>query len=263
MGQIKINNIIYGTTSASDIIYKNTTVEEKLDTIPVFDINDNSNVSPSSDYLTYGHIIDNLNSSATDKVLSANQGRVLKESIENIDFSPLEAAINNIKDSYIKNTTEGAMLGLHLTNSGNVHSAPYLYTHDDLNVNFRYKETESGDFKYTNIKRLDNKLGFIDYANPLVYNQKLNYTSSSSVTPPVNTYTAPSACQAIISLQIEANSIYKIKIAINGKNIINDVIFNHLQSYTVVPLFLKAGDVLTMSILTNMSTSNYSIFPMV
>ena len=45
--------------------------------------------------MTYGHIIDNLNSSATDKVLSANQGRVLKESIENIDFSPLEEAISN------------------------------------------------------------------------------------------------------------------------------------------------------------------------
>ena len=26
MGQIKINNIIYGTTSASEIVYKNTTV---------------------------------------------------------------------------------------------------------------------------------------------------------------------------------------------------------------------------------------------
>ena len=95
MGMIKINNIIYGSNNSADIIYKNTTVEEKLDTIPVFDINDNSNVSPSSDFLTYGNIIDNLNSSATDKVLSANSGRVLKESIENIDFSPLEAAISD------------------------------------------------------------------------------------------------------------------------------------------------------------------------
>lgn len=95
MGQIKINNIIYGTTSAAEILYNDITVKEKLDTIPVFDINDNSNVSPSSDYLTYGNIIDNLSSNATDKVLSANQGRVLKESIENIDFSPLEVAISD------------------------------------------------------------------------------------------------------------------------------------------------------------------------
>ena len=69
----------------------------------------------------------------------------------------------------------------------------------------------------------------------------------------------------MISLQIDANSNYTVKIAINGKNIIHDgsIISNRLQSYTVVPLFLKAGDVLTMSVLTNMSTSTYSIFPMV
>ena len=95
MGLIKINNEIYGTSNASDIVYKSMTVEEKLDTIPIFDINDNGNVDNSgSDVLTYGHIIDNLNSSSIDKVLSANQGRVLNDKIDNIDLSYLENGIN-------------------------------------------------------------------------------------------------------------------------------------------------------------------------
>lgn len=96
MGVIKINNIIYGSNLASDIIYKNTTVEEKLNAIPVFDPSDNTYIEANQyDYLIYGNIIDNLNSSATDKVLSANQGRVLKENIENIVLSYLEDGINN------------------------------------------------------------------------------------------------------------------------------------------------------------------------
>lgn len=42
MGLIKINDIIYGTSNSSEIIYRNTTVQEKLDTIPVFDPSDNT-----------------------------------------------------------------------------------------------------------------------------------------------------------------------------------------------------------------------------
>ena len=100
MGLIKINNEIYGTSNASDIVYKSMTVEEKLDTIPIFDINDNGNVDNSgSDVLTYGHIIDNLTSNATDKVLSANQGRVLSEKIDNIDLSYLEDGISTNTES--------------------------------------------------------------------------------------------------------------------------------------------------------------------
>lgn len=96
MGLIKINNIIYGSNNSADIIYKNTTVEQKLDSIPIFDPSDNANIEANQyDYLTYGHIVDTLESSSSDKVLSANQGRILKESIENIDFSPLEEGINN------------------------------------------------------------------------------------------------------------------------------------------------------------------------
>ena len=93
MAQIKINNVIYGSNNASDIIYKNTTVEEKLDTIPIFDINDNGNVVLESDILTYGHIINTLDSDATDKVLSAKQGKILNEKIDNIDLSYLEGGI--------------------------------------------------------------------------------------------------------------------------------------------------------------------------
>lgn len=100
MGLIKINNEIYGTSNASDIVYKSMTVEEKLDTIPIFDINDNGNVDNSgSDVLTYGHIIDNLTSNTTDKVLSANQGRVLNDKIDNIDLSYLEDGISTNTES--------------------------------------------------------------------------------------------------------------------------------------------------------------------
>ena len=98
MGTIKINNIVYGSNNASEIIYKSQTVEEKLDTIPIFDINDNGNVdSDNSDVLTYGHIVDSLNSDAVDKTLSAKQGKVLKNYIDNIDFSPLENSINSLE----------------------------------------------------------------------------------------------------------------------------------------------------------------------
>ena len=91
MGVIKINNIIYGSNNASDIIYKNTTVEEKLNAIPVFDPSDNTNIEANQyDYLTYGHIINHLESDAADKVLSAKQGKELKNYIDNIDLSYLD-----------------------------------------------------------------------------------------------------------------------------------------------------------------------------
>ena len=85
MAQIKINNIIYGSSNAADITYRNTTVEEKLDTIPVFDPSDNQNIEINSyDYLTYGHIVDSLNSTDNSKVLSAKQGKVLNDKLNNI-----------------------------------------------------------------------------------------------------------------------------------------------------------------------------------
>ena len=97
MGLIKINNIIYGSNSASDIIYKNTTVEEKLNAIPVFDPSDNINIEDAKyDYLTYGHIINHLESDAADKVLSAKQGKELKNYIDNIDLSGIDNNANDI-----------------------------------------------------------------------------------------------------------------------------------------------------------------------
>ena len=96
MGMIKINNIIYGSNLASDIIYNNITVQEKLDTIPVFDINDNGNVPVVSDVITYGHIIDNLNSDSNSLVLSAKQGKVLSNKIDNIDLSGIDNNANDI-----------------------------------------------------------------------------------------------------------------------------------------------------------------------
>ena len=97
MGVIKINNIIYGSNLASDIIYKNTTVEEKLNAIPVFDPSDNINIEDAKyDYLTYGHIVDNLTSNDSNKILSANQGKVLKSSIDTLE-SNLTNAIADVR----------------------------------------------------------------------------------------------------------------------------------------------------------------------
>ena len=120
MAQIKINNIIYGSNNASDIIYKNTTVEEKLNSIPIFDPNDNINIEANQyDYLTYGHIVDNLNSNDTNKILSANQGKILKENITNLNteiisnkndldnkINSLNSSINTIDDNLININSE-------------------------------------------------------------------------------------------------------------------------------------------------------------
>ena len=98
MAQIKIDNVIYGSNNASDIIYKNTTVEEKLNSIPIFDPSDNANIENNAyDYLTYAHIVDDLNNSASDKALSANQGKMLKSSIEacNDSINTLESNLTN------------------------------------------------------------------------------------------------------------------------------------------------------------------------
>ena len=93
MGVIKINNIIYGSNNSADIIYKNTTVEEKLNSIPVFDPSDNANIEASYDFLTYAHIVNDLKSEANNRVLSAKQGKILNEKIDNINLSYLEDGI--------------------------------------------------------------------------------------------------------------------------------------------------------------------------
>ena len=105
MGMIKINNIIYGSNNASDIVYKNTTVEEKFNSVPVFEINSNEHINNQEDYLTYNHIVNSLVSDEGDKVLSAKQGKILKYYIDNIDFSPLESDIIELED-YLKNSME-------------------------------------------------------------------------------------------------------------------------------------------------------------
>lgn len=117
MGEIKINNEIYGTSNSSNIVYKDTTVEEKLDTIPVFDINDNGNVeNNNTDYLTYANILDNLNSTNTDKALSANQGKILNEKInttnETVDnnFNTLSDSVDNL--SKVLETFKSSFLNL-------------------------------------------------------------------------------------------------------------------------------------------------------
>lgn len=133
MGLIKINNEIYGTSNASDIVYKDITVEEKLDTIPIFDINDNGYVDNSgSDYLTYGHIIDSLTSNITDKVLSANQGKVLNESINSLTnnlinliypVGSIYMSVNNVSPASFLGGTWEAIRDRFLLAAGSSYSA--------------------------------------------------------------------------------------------------------------------------------------------
>ena len=61
MGLIKINNENYGTFNASDIAYKSIAIEEKLDIILIFDLNDNINIENAKyNYLAYGYIVNSL-----------------------------------------------------------------------------------------------------------------------------------------------------------------------------------------------------------
>ena len=110
MAQIQINGVIYGSNNASDIVYRDITVEEKLDSVPYFDITDNEDVSVTENYLTYGHIIDNLTSTSTNNVLSANQGKILNDKISTLstthttDKNTLNTSINNLSSSVTTNT---------------------------------------------------------------------------------------------------------------------------------------------------------------
>ena len=138
MAQIKINNIIYGSSNASDIVYKNITVEEKLDTIPIFDPSDNANIEANQyDYLTYGHIVDNLTSSDTDKILSANQGKILNEKID---------SSSNILENKIKeNTNNISILNTKVDNNYNSLSNTIENNYNSLSTEVDEKLSKTGD----------------------------------------------------------------------------------------------------------------------
>lgn len=147
MGVIKINNIIYGSNLASDIIYKNTTVEEKLNAIPVFDPSDNINIEDAKyDYLTYGHIINHLESDAADKALSAKQGKELKNYIDNIDLSYLENDISNNAENLEKISNKVNILEQEMTDLDNkVAKNTTDITHLSNNTVFYNSEKDSFD----------------------------------------------------------------------------------------------------------------------
>ena len=158
MGVIKINNIIDGSNNSADIIYKNTTVEEKLNSIPVFDPSDNANIEANQyDYLTYGHIVNTLNSSDSNKVLSANQGKVLSEKIDNIDLSHLEDGIA-VNAENISNLNKKTCI-----NSGNYTYAcqddgNFVIYDKDVNPIF---DTQTADFRLSTLENLiSNKKNF-------------------------------------------------------------------------------------------------------
>jgi hypothetical protein len=107
MALIKYNNIIYGSSSASDISYKNTNVADKLDAAVDFDKEDNSNiVFNENEYLTYGNIVDDLVHDDIDKALSAKQGKVLNDKINAIDITNLTSSIETLSNSIANNAND-------------------------------------------------------------------------------------------------------------------------------------------------------------
>lgn len=226
MGQIKFNNIIYGTTSAAEILYNDITVKEKLDTIPVFDINDNSNVSPSSDYLTYGNIIDNLNSSATDKVLSANQGRVLKEKIENIDFSPMETAINN--NSVAINENKENINTIHTQINNSI---------DSIN---------------NEINEQKNNIGVLDWSKKIPIPAFVDSTSS---------YTAPDNGFLIGLMRATASSCYIFLYSNLMASSARWVGYGSASSYMSINIPVNKGETLTSKVMTTLQSQDVYFVP--
>ncbi len=85
MGEIRVNDIVYGTSFASGVTCDDDkTVQEKLSNAAYIDI-ENEEISeiPRGDYLYTTDIIDNLESESDTHVLSAKQGKILNEKIEN------------------------------------------------------------------------------------------------------------------------------------------------------------------------------------
>ena len=171
MAQIKIDGIIYGSSNASDIIYKDTTVEEKLDAIPIFDPSDNANIEANQyDYLTYGHIIDNLNSNDINKTLSANQGRVLSEKIDNIDLSYLENDISNNTESINNINNNLELYKTENNNKFNEIETKIANLNDDIYHKINYGFAEAF-FKSTNLN---------DYLLPGMFRLNDNHTNMPS-----------------------------------------------------------------------------------
>lgn len=85
MGEIRVNDIIYGTSFASGVTCDdNETVQEKLSNAAYIDIeNEEIGEIPRGDCLYTTDIIDNLESESDTHVLSAKQGKILNEKIEN------------------------------------------------------------------------------------------------------------------------------------------------------------------------------------
>ena len=139
MGVIKINNIIYGSNNSADIIYKNTTVEEKLNSMPVFDPSDNANIEASYDFLTYAHIVNDLKSEANNRVLSAKQGKILNEKIDNINLSYLEDGIaTNTENINTLNSDLASLSGKVNTNFTTLNNKVPFSFGIDANGNYGY-----------------------------------------------------------------------------------------------------------------------------
>ena len=105
-GEIKINDIIYGTSFASGVTCDDDkTVQEKLSNAAYIDIeNEEIGEIPQGDFLYTTDIIDNLESESDTHVLSAKQGKILNEKIENKEnnntlyYSTLSQAISDINN---------------------------------------------------------------------------------------------------------------------------------------------------------------------
>ena len=175
MSNVKYNGTIYGTDQASEVRYGNSNVADALLNIET-NLNDVAHIGDSATgvipndpaVLNTIDVVDNLGSSAAQQPLSANQGRVLKESIENIDFSPLEAAINDNSMAISEN---------------NVAISKNNVAIESLNTNVNNNSTEINNIK-------SKKISFIDTSRLL-----------ARITTKGSSYTATEPCFAMGFIQ--------------------------------------------------------------
>lgn len=91
MSNVKYNGTIYGTDQASEVRYGNSNVADALLNIET-NLNDVAYIGDSATgvipndpaVLNTIDVVDNLGSSATQQPLSANQGRILNNKINNL-----------------------------------------------------------------------------------------------------------------------------------------------------------------------------------
>lgn len=73
----------------------NTKINDLSAEVAYIDPEDNENIEDASTYLTTTDIVDNLESTSSDRPLSANQGKILNEKIEGLEASAITVSCDD------------------------------------------------------------------------------------------------------------------------------------------------------------------------